>query len=239
MLIERTAENILQILPHIEPASRWLFDEDINVTLVQRVNGELCVQIKLPAGGGIETHFRRLQPRTLPTTGQGVDSRELALCSSIISTLENVLPLGLRDDLARRTSASLADMSIAHYLEAHHGVHRGSEIVEYLKGLSRMSYESKPISQGLLIERTQANADNHVFPVSYDKKKYRALSNGYRTAYLIGRGGKISSLIDLSRYMGENRGRHYYPEWSESMARASVRDRVGFALNRHGDILFF
>ena len=71
-------------------------------------------------------------------------------------------------------------------------------------------------------------------------KKYKALSDGFRTAYHVSAYGRVLNLWDLEKLgADELNERHYFPDWSEALARASRSGKNGFALTRQGDLLVF
>jgi DisA bacterial checkpoint controller nucleotide-binding len=71
-------------------------------------------------------------------------------------------------------------------------------------------------------------------------KKYKALSDGFRTAYYVSATGEILNFVDLDRFDRRRlTEKHHYPYWAEPIARASREGRCGVALSRQGDILVF
>ena len=56
-------------------------------------------------------------------------------------------------------------------------------------------------------------------------KKYKALSDGFHTAYYVSADGKILDFVDLDRF--EKQGlteKHHYPYWAEPIARSSRKE---------------
>jgi hypothetical protein len=71
-------------------------------------------------------------------------------------------------------------------------------------------------------------------------KKYKALSDGYRTAYRIASDGGVIDFVDLDRVeVAPLTERYYFPDWTSAMARVSREGRCGITLTRQGDILVF
>jgi hypothetical protein len=80
-----------------------------------------------------------------------------------------------------------------------------------------------------------------VFPDDFLRsKKYKALSDGFRTAYLVSTHGAVIDFIDLDRVgLTPLSEKHHFPDWAEPIAKASRGGRCGIALSRQGDILIF
>jgi len=110
--------------------------------------------------------------------------------------------------------------------------------IRYLKDLAQESYESKSITYGAILSprrETKKNVAN--FPQDViDQKRFQALTDGYKTALMLDRTGKIIRVISL-RSEGEI-GEHFRPVWLDPLAdSARARKAVGIALTRTGAIL--
>jgi hypothetical protein len=142
-------------------------------------------------------------------------------------------------------SRIFADYVVLEYLKETHQLRFDiSELVDFLKELSEESYENKSLSFGVIIDKKKNSSTTYgskIFPRDFTKeKKYKALSDGYRTAFLLDKDGRLNKLMDLDKESNSSlRGEHYFPEWSRNMALTCVEDKIGFALTRQGDILFF
>jgi hypothetical protein len=108
--------------------------------------------------------------------------------------------------------------------------------------LSEQSYENKALTFGCILDPHQTGQPSGArFPSEFlQSKKYKALSDGFRTAYIVSTDGRVLSFVDLEKY-GEKQltEKHYFPDWTESIARSSRNGRCGIALSRQGDILVF
>jgi hypothetical protein len=112
------------------------------------------------------------------------------------------------------------------------------QIIRYLKELAQQSYETKPITYGVLIlSRREAKSSVANFPGDIlDQKRFQALTDGYKTALTLDRTGKVISLMGL-RQEGKT-GEHFRPVWLDPLADlARRRKAVGIALTRTGAIL--
>lgn len=116
-----------------------------------------------------------------------------------------------------------------------------SSIFEALHTLSEQTYENKALTFGCVLDPGETRHGAVGFPGSYlSTKKYKALSDGFRTAYHISRSGLLLDFVDLARFeIPSSTARHYYPEWTEPIARSATSGRSGIVLSRQGDILVF
>lgn len=80
-----------------------------------------------------------------------------------------------------------------------------------------------------------------MFPGPFlEAKKYKALSDGFRTAYHVSSDGEVVDFVDLEKVGARDlTGHHYFPEWAGSIAAVSREGRCGIALTRQGDVLVF
>jgi len=153
-------------------------------------------------------------------------------------------PSAIQDcDSAQALSASFDESVVGYHIQQHHNLEAPlSTILSALHTLSEQSYENKALTFGCIIDPTaEAPPAAGSFPADFlTSKRYKALSDGYRTAYHISRESRLLGLVDLDRIdhrpLTEN---HYYPEWADRLAGASRSGRCGLALSRQGDILIF
>lgn len=112
------------------------------------------------------------------------------------------------------------------------------KIIKFLKGLAQQSYETKSISYGLLLSgRLESKKNIAYFPIGIeDQKRFQALTDGFKTALMLDRSGKIVRAVGLKQE-GQV-GEHFRPVWLDPLAdSARRRDAVGVALTRTGAIL--
>lgn len=110
--------------------------------------------------------------------------------------------------------------------------------IRYLKDLAQESYESKSITYGAILSpRRETKTHIAKFPQDViDQKRFHALTDGYKTALMLDRAGKIIRLVSL-RQLGEV-GEHFRPVWLDPLAdSARARGALGIALTRTGAIL--
>ncbi len=137
-------------------------------------------------------------------------------------------------------SSDVADLAIGEFLRKTSNIEGVDfpQVIKYLKALAQQSYETKPITYGILVlprkERKKAVAK---FPSDIlDQKRFQALTDGYKTGLLVDRTGKIVQLISLSS--SEATGKHFRPLWLDPISEsARSRNGLGIALTRTGAIL--
>lgn len=193
----------------------------------------------------VTCHVRRRGAVGNEVNARGViDQREHDICRSIVLRIADVLR---EDDVSEATlkavSVAFDENVVASHVEGHHGFQASvATILSALHTLSEQSYENKTLTFGCILDPQQLGAPSGAqFPEKFlDSKKYKALSDGFRTAYLVSTDGRVLNFIDLERYgTVPLSARHYFPEWAEAIARASRVGRCGIVLSRQGDILVF
>jgi hypothetical protein len=184
-------------------------------------------------------------PTQQTAAGRILDLREQDICRRIANELSNVL--GFHSSAAHGTSlraigAAFDEQVIAQHLQEHHGLTLSlSEVFGALHTLAEQTYENKALTFGCILDPADGNDSEVVFPKDFiTAKKYRALSDGYRTAYHLSSSGQMLAFVDLDIFGRRSlTGKHFYPEWAEPMARASRDHKCGIALSRQGDLLVF
>jgi hypothetical protein len=190
---------------------------------------------------------RRNLPLLRGAARETLDDREFDICKRIAMRISEVLAsltVDGSDASIKAIRDAFDEYVIAQHVEAHYGLPPLSmdSIFDNLHTLSEQSYENKALTFGCIIDSRQTSSKQGVrFPEGFlTLKKYKALSDGFHTAYHVSANGNILDFVDLDRF--EKRGlteKHYYPYWAEPIARASRDGRCGVALSRQGDILVF
>jgi DNA integrity scanning protein DisA with diadenylate cyclase activity len=180
--------------------------------------------------------------------GYTVPPREKDLCDLIAGRISKVMghfPVKSSDGVSIRTLRDAFDEHvIASHLQTVWNVRlpMGS-VLRQLHNLSEQSYENKAFTFGCIIDPDLSATTDATgsFPEEFLRaKRYKALSDGFRTAYVVSGNGEVANLVDLEQYQDEElTEKHFFPSWSERMARASRYDKLGIALSRQGDILIF
>jgi len=194
-----------------------------------------------------------VERRRLPGIGGAVgtilDIREHHICELIAHRVSEVLELRPRtshEASLRAIRDAFDEYVVAQHVETHHGLTDlpVSSVFDALHTLSEQSYENKALTLGCVLDPNEnVDGQDSRFPDDFlgpGKKRYKALSDGFRTAYHISANGRIIDLVDLEKFGARSLSeKHYYPDWAKPIARASRSKRCGIALSRQGDILIF
>jgi hypothetical protein len=249
--LEHAAGAVNRILPHVEVSAwteraEWL-DPDAVWTSNQRTGLRMTVSIGARDQGRSLTAV--VQRRGVPTQQNAdrrvLDLREQDICRRIARQLSNVLGFGsgaANGASLRAISALFDEHVVTEHIREHHLLTLElSEVFGALHTLAEQTYENKALTFGCIIEPTSGYSSAIVFPKDFfTAKKYRALSDGYRTAYHLASSGQVLNFVDLDDFDSRSlTRRHFYPQWAESMARASRDHKCGIALSRQGDLLVF
>lgn len=191
---------------------------------------------------------RRNIPSVNSVASEVIDTREHQICDLIgrrVSELLTKSPTLLGDSPSLKAIASEFDESIvSDHIQRHHSLQLPvSSVLSALHTLSEQSYENKTLTFGCILD-PKKNANEmgaSEFPGDFLRsKRYKALSDGFRTAYWISTHGSVVDFVDLDRAGSTQLSeKHHYPDWTEAIARVSREGRCGIALSRQGEILVF
>ena len=243
-----------RILPHIQPLAwtevAW---KPSRTAWTDQTRREIRITVAI---GEVDDDLSRsviaiVKRRELPiggATGNTLDNREREICELITAKISDLVKRFLAmpgQDVAstRAIRGSFDEAIVAEYVKQYHkvGVEVGS-ILAALHTLSEQTYENKALVFGCVLDPSQSNQGiAATFPDPFlTAKKYKALSDGFRTAYHISSDGAVIDFVDLDKLEApELTAHHYSPEWARPIARVSRQGRCGIALTRQGDILIF
>jgi hypothetical protein len=175
-----------------------------------------------------------------------IDLREHDICRLIAQRVTEILKQQANESGSASIEAisdSFDEYIVGSHIQGHHKFQaRIAPVLSALHTLSEQSYENKALTFGCIIDPGQTGEPSGArFPSEFLRsKKYKALSDGFRTAYIVSTDGRVLSFVDLEKY-GTDRltEKHYFPDWTEAIAQSSRHGRCGIALSRQGDILVF
>lgn len=246
LLLESGLDAVGQLLPHLELVDRWSVNRaqtGKTAAILREQGTRLALTIRLAGTNlNLSAVLRRRQSTNAGREDTAIDTRERALAGSCLTVISKMLAArGLPSEMLDVVATEIAELAVSEYLTDVCNLEIPTrELLQFLRMLSEESYENRPIAYGLLIDTTSGAKTRSPFPGDYRaKKKFKALTDGYRTALLVSRAGKVESLVDLARRARDVTGEHYYPDWTRDMALASREGRIGFSLTRQGDILVF
>jgi hypothetical protein len=175
-----------------------------------------------------------------------IDLREHDICHLIVDRVTEILGqlvVGSSSATIEAISESFDEHIVGSHIQGHHQFDdRIAPVLNALHTLSEQSYENKALTFGCIIDPHRTGvASSTRFPSEFLRsKKYKALSDGFRTAYIVSTNGRVLSFVDLDKYGKDSlTEKHYFPDWTEAIARSSRHGRCGIVLSRQGDILIF
>jgi hypothetical protein len=187
---------------------------------------------------------RRHLPAATNIAKRTLDTREYDICKRIWMRMTEILganPASIGAATYSAIGRTFDEDIIAQHIEFHHGLGlSASSVFSALHKLSEQTYENKSLTFGCILEPGTGDGSTGDFPDQYLRtKKYKALSDGFRTAFRVSPDGSISGLVDLQTRYSPLSEKHYFPDWARFIAAASRSGKCGTALSRQGDILVF
>ncbi len=247
------ASAVKRLLPHVQITAwqeqAWKAPQSV-WTSKKRTEVRMTIAIGTESESNARSLTAIVKRRGGTTTGGKaksiIDLREHDICRLIVHRATDVLQGRASyssDASIQAISDSFDEYVVASHIQAHHGFKAPvASILSALHTLSEQSYENKALTFGCIIDpRKTGQPSGATFPSEFlQSKKYKALSDGFRTAYVVSTDGRVLSFVDLERY-GKDflTEKHYFPDWSETIARSSRQGCCGIALSRQGDILVF
>jgi len=255
-LLTHIAGSIERILPHVEPL-KWTEGEWSEPGSVWNDTDRTEIRITISIGQSDAPGNRSLtalikRRHVGGAAGVTLDTREHDICGRIAARISEVMSYVFIDeemDLVTSASTiravrdSFDESVIADHIENYHRLNMSvSSLLSALHTMSEQTYENKALVFGCVLDpefETLGNSPR--FPELFlTAKKYKALSDGYRTAYHVAGDGGVIDFVDLERVGSPPlTERYYFPGWTEAMARVSRSRRCGITLTRLGDILVF
>jgi hypothetical protein len=230
------AGAIQRILPHVK-VSQWNESSWAESSAKWGSSERTEIRVTVAAGTQEQPQSRALSAavtrRRLPgiggAAGKTLDEREFEICKLIATQISEVLahdPLGVGGGFVGAVRDAFDESMVAKYLETSY---ESTQMLFYaLHRLSEQSYENKALTFGCILESGNNVPEKGAkFPGDFlISKKYKALSDGYRTAYRISAKGKILGFVELDLFSKKApTKKHYYPDWAEPIAQASRPDR--------------
>ena len=251
--LEHAARAVDRLMPHLE-LEAWSEGAWSEARATWTSKARDAVRITLAIGRESDAGSRSLfaivkRRHGGKAVGYTVSLREHNLCDLIAKRISKVMsriPVESDEGVSIRTLRDAFDEHvIASHLQALWKVRLPvGSLLRELHKLSEQSYENKSYSFGCVLNtdlNAAAGTDLGSFPREFlQAKRYKALSDGFRTAYVVSANGEVVDLVDLEQFEREKlTEKHFFPNWSERIARASRAGRYGIALSRQGDILIF
>jgi hypothetical protein len=254
-LLTYAAGAFERILPHVESLTWAEVNWEVSrTTWTNQDRKEIRVTVAIgekhdPVCRSLTAIIKRRQLPTIGGVAGGtLDSRERDICERIADRISDLVRRFLASpdqDAAsiRAIRGSFDEAVVAEHINEHHQVGvQVSSILAALHTLSEQTYENKALVFGCVLDPDKLSNETAIgFPEPFlSAKKYKALSDGFRTAYHVSADGAVIDFVDLDKTGSRKLStKHYFPEWAGPIARVSRDGRCGIALTRQGDILVF
>ena len=246
-LLDHAAASIERILPHAS-VSRWEEGDDQPAAArwASAQRREIRVRFRISVGPDSWRSLSATVRRKQTDQADGgvalrtLDLEEHRICDVIAKRLSNWIGSPDLDEAARHALIDSFDEGV---IAAYLGEKLGGEsivntLLKQLHGLSEQTYENSAIAFGCLLDPAGATTLGAAFPATLlEIKKYRVLSDGYRTAYRFTASQLPIVLEDLEDSETLPPGDGYYPTWIRRLAVRCTDGVIGIALSRQGDIL--
>jgi hypothetical protein len=246
--LESAANSIGRILPHAE-AYEWRIGpyRQSDATFDDPSHRQINITIGIGASGGYSITCkvrRRMVPTGVGAIARTLHPRERDICDTVVTQLAELFPAGTApSDQVMAVAGLFDELVVARHLKETHGLQIDSErVFSALRSLAEQTYENRPLAFGCIIDaaRTEVPDVKARFPEDFlAKKRFRALSDAYYTAYLVSGNGAVVEFLNLPAQEAHPAPRSFFPEWCRDLAIASRDRRVGIALTRNGDVLVF
>jgi len=243
--------SLERLLPHVE-AKGWRegpFEHGAGAVRRQGKDVEISFLVR-PAAYQLGRTLRATIARRIEGVSSGapvssaLDARELDICRRIVDEIALILGAGISypEGTLRAIERVFDERVVSKHITAHHGIEFDlSSLFGGLHKLAEQTYENKALSFGCVIDpRLNSRNESLLSDRIAEGKKHKALTDGYRTAYVLSKQGEIVRLIDLSKYtLRRLTEKHFFPEWARYAAQSSLDGKVGIVLSRQGDLLIF
>jgi len=247
--LEFAAGAIERLLPHVK-VSNWTEAKSLTPGATWASSDRKAINVRISPDStskwGLSAYAERRQvPTGVGAIARTLDTREHDICDRVAKLVSRVLA-GENPSGASSLDAiqqAFDERVVAEHLQQHHKLTLDvARVLGSVGRLAQQTYENKSLAFGCVLDPRKRTADDGLaFPGHLSvAKKYRALTDGFRTAYLVSTNGRIVELLDLDgQGVDKLRGQHFFPEWSEPIARSSHQGRCGLALTHSGDVLVF
>lgn len=253
--LEICLRSLDEILPHTTtepwrvtkgedaPAATWDGNTRRGIRLVIRIQlnkGKQTYSFVLKS-----TLRRKIAASLGSAVERTLDDNEKSICSQVVIRASDIIG-SKRNDFDAESLRAIGKLFKEQVVASH--LRQSCELnidvaglFATLRELAEQSYENKSLSYGLVISKKKTKQTPSLrFPIDFLRfKRYRAMSDGYRTAFTITANGKVESLDDLEDLSESHHEGRYYPEWCRFIAEASCNARCSISLTRQGDILVF
>jgi hypothetical protein len=231
-----------RILPHLKIEAPWHEPNEQH----ERSTAAVALRLRLP--GDVRRVETRLVGRTasagVASTPLKIGRGERAVAAEVISQLATDLSVD-QGHAQAELERSFDERVVSQVLQKQRKLTLNPRtLLDALHDLSCQTYENRLLTFGILVDPEAAlpggaNDLSRSLATFLERKRYRALSDGYRVVYRLTADGRVVDLRDLSAGYRRSRNPGYFPEWARYCAEIAKQKRVCLALTRGGDIVIF
>lgn len=252
--LRHATEAVERILPHTE-LSTWQQKEwqesGAILTSIRRDEIKIVLSVGVKENESARSFVSFLKRKQVPREVRGIprtfDKREHQICKTVVEIASKVLQQDSSSEplLLKAFQEKFDEQVIAQHIKEFHNLRLDvAPVLRIFHELSEQTYENKRFSFGCLLDSRRHKEQGgvkflgHLIDLEGGAKRYRALSDGFKTVYRIATDGFLLRFDDIEHHDHPLKKAHY-PEWSEPIAAASRDGVIGMSLNRNGDILIF
>lgn len=246
-LLEASLSALPRILPHTE-TSDWRIEKtgaNARATFTDQGRRSLSLAVEITVGEQTWSVHGTLKRRSIPAgvgaISRTIDLRERDIAKCVVLEIAETFKAVRTADVATAEALRVGfdERVVARHLRNYHGL--DVDLAAWftaLRQLAEQSYENKSLTFGCIVstkDHSPPSVDSR-FPADFlERKRYRALSDGYRTAYRVSTKGALIGFTDLPPRAPEPH--RYYPKWCDELASHSRGKKLALCLTRQGDLL--
>ncbi len=249
--VEYASDSFDRLLPHIS-TNTWRrlkkVEKKASCAWKDERRRSLIVRLRVASDSNEIVVFeatlsRRKTPEGVGSIERTLQEQEFDICKDIVANIQKAIDLARGNPyVCRSIQRDLDELSVAEHLQKRHKTTFDPfSLFAALHQLAEETYENKQVPFGCVIDSHMVHHDvTKDFPrLIRSRKRFKALSDGFKTAYILDSQGSLKDFVDLDEISSAGASAHkYFPEWSEPIAKAS-KDRWSICLNRNGDLLVF
>src|ERR1700733_4034674 len=190
--LEHTIGAISRLLPHVQvfawQESSW---KEPGAVWPSAERTELRLTLSIAWGKYGRSLTTRVKRRRVAAIGgsatESIDIREHDICNEIVHRISSLLSMEVYDiESLSSIQHDFDEYIVASHIQSHHKLELSvAKLLYSLHTLSEQSYENKALTFGCVLDSNESKKPKRAqFPSQFlEAKKYKALSDGFRTAY--------------------------------------------------------
>lgn len=244
-IITHASSALERLIPYLLVKWKKIDPTELKSPSIARVGkGRKQIKIQIPfqeINAGYEAIVERKPvPKAVKGSFATMSQEEHTICREFATILYEVISSNsLKNGLYKQISYGFDEEVISRSIKSDTGFNCDiGGIFKELHKITEQTYENKSLTFGIVISEKYPDYEGKLsFPSDFfEKKKYKLLSDGFNTTYVLNPKGYLYSLEEI-REGKEKHGKHYYPEWLAHLAQKSKGKSIGIGLTKAGDIV--